>query len=149
MARRRKRQRLVIDTMAVVRGARALRQKPPAPDTPELLLILSWMEDESAFDWLFSETILEEYREVLRRLKVPRHAVGRFINLLREAGILVEVKERGEYSPDPKDDPFYHCAIEGDADYIVTDNTRDFPPIKGRKRPTVVSPAEAVQRLSL
>ena len=149
MARRRKRLRLVIDTMAVIRGARALRQKPPAPNTPELLLILSWIEDEGAFDWLFSETILEEYREVLRRLKVPRNAVGRFINLLREAGVPVEVKERGEYSPDPKDDPFYHCAIEGDGDYIVTDNTRDFPPVKGRKRPAVVSPAEAVRLLSL
>lgn len=149
MARRRKRRRLVIDTMVVIRGARALRQKPPAPNTPELLLVLSWIEDEHAFDWLFSEAILEEYREVLRRLKVPRDAVGRFINLLREAGVLVEVKERGEYSPDPKDDPFYHCAIEGDGDYIVTDNTRDFPPVKGRKRPAVVVPTKAVQLLSL
>jgi predicted nucleic acid-binding protein len=149
MARRRKRQRLVIDTMAVIRGARAFRQKPPAPDTPELLLILSWMEDESAFDWLFSETILEEYREVLRRLKVPRNAVGRFINVLREGGVLVEVKEHGEYSPDPKDDPFYHCAIEGDADYIITDNTHDFPPVKGRRRPAIVSPTEAIRVLSL
>ncbi len=149
MARRRKRLRLVIDTMVVIRGARALRQKPPAPNTPELLLVLSWTEDEHAFDWLFSEAILEEYREVLRRLKVPRDTVGRFINLLREAGVLVEIKERGEYSPDPKDDPFYHCAIEGDGDYIVTDNTRDFPPVKGRKRPAVVVPTKAVQLLSL
>ena len=28
----------------------------------------------------------------------------------------------GEFSPDPKDYPFYHCAIGGDADYIITDN---------------------------
>jgi len=149
MARRRKRLRLVIDTMAAIRGARALRQKPPAPDTPELILILSWIEDERAFEWLFSETILEEYREVLRRLKVPRNAVGRFINLLREAGVLVEVKDRGEYSPDPKDDPFYHCAIDGNADYIVTDNARDFPPVKVRKKPLILSPPEAVRALSL
>jgi hypothetical protein len=54
MVRRGKRLRLVIDAMAVVRGARALRQKPPVPKTPELLLILSWMEDEGVFDWLFS-----------------------------------------------------------------------------------------------
>jgi predicted nucleic acid-binding protein len=149
MVRRRKRLRLVIDTMAVVRGARALRQRPPVPDTPELLLILSWMEDERTFDWLFSETILDEYSEVLRRLKVPRDAVGRFINLLRDGGFLIEVKDRGEYSPDPKDDPFYHCAIDGDVDYIVTVNARDFPPVKGRKRPSVVPPAEVVRLLSL
>ena len=65
MVRRRKRLRLVIDTMAVVRGARALRQRPPVPDTPELILILSWIEDEHAFDWLFSEEILDEYSEGL------------------------------------------------------------------------------------
>jgi putative PIN family toxin of toxin-antitoxin system len=148
MARRRVRLRLVIDTMAVIRGARALRQRPPVPGTPELKIILSWIEDQDAFDWLFSDAILDEYREVLRRLKVPRNAVGRFINLLREAGVLVEVKERAEYSPDPKDDPFYHCAIDGDADYIVTDNTSDFPPVKGRKRPKILTPAEAVRQLS-
>jgi predicted nucleic acid-binding protein len=149
MARRRKRLRLVIDTMAVIRGARAFRQKPPAPDTPELILILSWIEDEHAFEWLFSEAILEEHREVLRHLRVPRNAVGRFINRLHEAGVLVEVRERGEYSPDPKDDPFYHCALDGGADYIVTDNTCDFPPVKGRKKPVVFTPTEAVRTLSL
>jgi len=68
--------------MAVIRGARAFRQRPPVPNTPELRLILGWIEDEELFDWLYSEPILDEYREVLRRLKVPRHAVGRFINLL-------------------------------------------------------------------
>lgn len=149
MARRRRRPRLVIDTMAVIRGARALRQKPPVPTTPELVLILSWVEDEHVFDWLFNEPILEEYREVLRRLKVPRNAVGRFINLLREAGVLIEGEEQGEYSPDPKDDPFYHCAIDGDADYIVTDNVKDFPPARGRKKPVILSPQEAVLVLSL
>lgn len=149
MARRRRRPRLVIDTMAVIRGARALRQKPPVPTTPELILILSWVEDEHVFDWLFNEPILEEYREVLRRLKVPRNAVGRFINLLREAGVLIEGEERGEYSPDPKDDPFYHCAIDGDADYIVTDNVKDFPSVRGRKKPVILSPKEAVRVLSL
>jgi len=135
--------------MAVIRGARALRQKPPVPTTPELLLILSWVEDEHVFDWLFNEPILEEYREVLRRLKVPRNAVGRFINLLREVGVLIEGEERGEYSPDPKDDPFYQCAIDGDADYIVTDNVKDFPPVRGRKKPVILSPQEAVRVLSL
>lgn len=149
MARRKKRLRLVIDTMAVIRGARALRQKLPDADAPELILILSWVEDERVFDWLFSETILQEYSEVLRRLKVPRNAVGRFINLLREAGVLIEGEGRGEYSPDPKDDPFYHYAIDGDADYIVTDNIRDFPPVRGRKKPVILSPKEAIQALSL
>lgn len=143
---RRSRLRLVIDTMVLIRGARALRQKPPQPETPELRIILGWIEEE-LFDWLYTQPILDEYRAVLQRLKVPRSATGRFINLLGEAGTRVEAKGEGSFSPDPKDDPFYHCGIAGSADYIVTDNIRDFPPIKGRKRPRVISPSEAAEIL--
>lgn len=141
MTRRRARARLVIDTMVVIRGARAFRQQPPAPNSAELSLILAWLEND-AFVWLYSEEILDEYSEVLRRLKVPRQAVGRFVNLLRAGGALITPMERAAYSPDPKDDPFYHCALAGDADYIVTDNLRDFPPLAHRKRPQIVTPGE-------
>jgi predicted nucleic acid-binding protein len=148
MARRR-RLRLVIDTMAVVRGARAFRQQPPAPTTAELRLMRGWINDEAWFDWLYSQPILDEYRTILRRLNVPAHAVGRFVNLLRQGGIEVAVRNLGRFSPDPQDDPFYHCAIAGNAVYIVTDNVRDFPPLQHRKRPQIITPAEAVERLSL
>lgn len=144
---RRPRPRLVIDTMVVIRGARALRQKPAEPETPELQIIHGWVEEEGLFVWLYSQPILDEYRAVLQRLKVPRSAIGRFINLLIEGGIRIEAKEAGSFSPDPKDDPFYHCGIAGRADFIITDNIRDFPPIKGRKRPRIVTPSEATQIL--
>jgi len=148
MARRRH-WRVVLDTMVVIRGARAFRQTLPESTTAEFRLILSWIEDDEAFDWLYSSPILEEYRTVLRRLKVPAHAVGRLINLLRQVGTEVAVRDLGRFSPDPDDDPFYHCAIAGHADYIVTDNTADFPPLQGRSRPQIITPAEAVSRLRL
>jgi predicted nucleic acid-binding protein len=148
MARRR-RLRLVIDTMAVIRGARAFRQQPPAPTTAELRLMRGWIDNEVLFDWLYSQPILDEYRTILRRLNVPAHAAGRFVNLLRQGGMEVEVRDLGRFSPDPQDDPFYHCAIAGDAAYIVTDNVSDFPPLQHRKRPQIITPAEAVERLGL
>jgi predicted nucleic acid-binding protein len=148
MARHR-RLRLVIDTMAVIRGARAFRQQPPEPTTVELRLILGWIEDDALFDWLYSQPILDEYRTILRRLKVPTHAAGRFINLLRQVGLRVDRQLFGRFSPDPQDDPFYHCAIAGNADYIVTDNVGDFPPLQGRKKPQIITPAEAVARLGI
>ncbi len=146
MARRR-RGRWVIDTMVVIRGARAFRQHPPAPATPELRLLLGWVDDETLFDWLYSPPILEEYRTILRRLKVPAHAAGRFLNLLGPVGIAVPVRDLGAFSPDPQDDPFYHCAIAGQAEAIVTDNVRDFPPLPSRPRPQILTPAAAVVRL--
>jgi predicted nucleic acid-binding protein len=146
---RRRRLRLVIDTMAIIRGARAFRQRPPAPTTVELRLMLGWIDDEGSFDWLYSQPILDEYRTILRRLNVPARAAGRFVNLLRHAGIEVEVRDFGRFSPDPWDDPFYHCAIAGNAAYIVTDNVNDFPPLQHRKSPRIITPAEAVERLGL
>jgi predicted nucleic acid-binding protein len=143
MARRR-RLRWVIDTMVVIRGARAFRQQPPVPTTPELRLLLVWVDDAALFDWLFSPPILEENRAVLRRLKVQVHAVGRFLKLLRQAGIELEARDLGSFSPDPDDDPFYHCAIGGHADTIVTDNVADFPPVPCRKRPAILTPTAAV-----
>jgi predicted nucleic acid-binding protein len=139
--------RWVIDTMVVIRGARAFRQQLPVPTTPELRLLLGWTDDATQFDWLFSPPILEEYRAVLRRLKVPVHAVGRFLNLLRQAGIEVGACNLGSFSPDPDDDPFYHCAIAGHADAIVTDNVADFPPVPGRTRPAILTPTAAVAQL--
>ena len=149
MARRRRLGRVVIDTSVAVRAARAFRQQPPAPNTPELRLVLTWRDEPEVFTWLYSQEILAEYREILRRLKVPRHAAGRLINLLAHAGEEVTELSGGEFSPDPKDDPFYHCALGGDADYIITDNVRDFPPVPGRKRPRILTPKEAVELLAL
>ncbi len=75
---------------------------------------------------------------------MPGHAVGRFLNLLRQAGIVVEPRDLGSFSPDPDDDPFYHSAVAGHADAIATDNVTDFPLVPGRKRPAILTPAAAV-----
>jgi predicted nucleic acid-binding protein len=149
MARRRRLGRVVVDTSVVIRAARAFRQQPPKPNTPELRIVLTWRDDPEVFTWLYIQEILTEYREILRRLKVPRNAAGRFINLLGQGGEEITDPATGEFSPDPKDDPFYHCAIGGDADYIITDNVRDSPPVRKRKRPRIITPASAVAKLSL
>ena len=147
MVRRRTLGRVVIDTSVVVRAARAFRQQPPEPNSSELRLVLAWRDDPEIFIWIYSQEILTEYREILRRLKVSRNAVGRFIHLLGEGGEEITEPVTGEFSPDPKDDPFYHCAIGGIADYIITDNVRDFPPVRNRKRPRIITPSAAVALL--
>ena len=70
--KKRRRMRLVIDTMVVVRGIRAVRQNPPPANFPERAILDLWVNDEDCFDWIFSQEILEEYREVLERLKEGR-----------------------------------------------------------------------------
>ena len=86
MARHRRLGRVVVDTFILIRAARAFRQQPPEPNTPELRLVLTWHDDPEVFTWLYTQEILTEYREILRRLEVPRNAAGRFINLLGQVG---------------------------------------------------------------
>jgi putative PIN family toxin of toxin-antitoxin system len=102
-------------------------------------LLKRWVSDNT-FTWLISEQILDEYKEVLARQKVRRELIGRIINLLREEASLVLVKRTETVSPDPGDDPICACAEEGDADFIVTLNPRDFPQRKLKAR--VIAPSD-------
>ena len=83
---------------------------------------------------------MDEYKEVLRRLRVRPHVIGRVVNLIRERAEEVKVRTSPEISPDPGDDPFCLCAEQGKADFIVTLNPRDFP--QDQLTANVVSPNE-------
>jgi predicted nucleic acid-binding protein len=77
--------------------------------------------------WLVSEEILNEYRQILKRLGVRRSVIGNIVNLLREEAEFVETPSTLAVSPDPADDPFCACAEAGSASFIVTLNPKDFP----------------------
>jgi len=83
--------------------------------------------ERATFTWLLSEDILSEYKAVLQRMSVRRETIGSLINLLREDAETLSPRLRRGYSPDPGDDVFCACAEEGNADFIVTLNPRDFP----------------------
>lgn len=70
---------------------------------------------------------MDEYKEVLKRLRVRSNLIGRVVNLIRERAEAVKVSASVEISPDPKDDSFCRCAEQGKADFIVTLNPKDFP----------------------
>jgi putative PIN family toxin of toxin-antitoxin system len=90
--------------------------------------------------WLVTEDILEEYKEVLKRLRVRPNLIGKIINLIRERTEEVKVHASAQISPDPKDDAFCLCAESGKADFVITLNPKDFP--QARLKATVLSPSE-------
>jgi hypothetical protein len=49
---------------------------------------------------------VDEYKEVLNRLPVPPHLIGRVVNLIRERAKEAKARASIEISPDPGDDPF-------------------------------------------
>jgi predicted nucleic acid-binding protein len=109
------------------------------PETDSGKLLLKWIE-EGHFQWLYTEDILDEYKEVLKRCNVRAATIGMFINLLREEGVQVSISQTASISPDPDDDPICACAEKGDAAFIVTLNPRDFPQSKIRAK--IIAPLQ-------
>ena len=67
---------------------------------------------------------LEEFRRAARYPRLgpylPRGAVGRVVNELRKAEVLLERLRRAGDAPDPGDDYLLAMAIAAGADYLVT-----------------------------
>jgi predicted nucleic acid-binding protein len=129
----------------LVAGISAFRRQPPNPDNRSARLIRAWVE-RATFTWLVSDDILEEYRDVLRRVRVRRATIGRVLNLLSEAAEVVPGGPHRGLSPDPDDEQFCVCAEDGDADFIVTLNPTDFP--KHRLKAKVIAPGDSIPGLT-
>ena len=104
-------------------------------------MLHNWAERNN-FNWLITEDILDEYKDVLKRLRVRPNVIGKVINLIRERAEEVNVHASVQISPDPKDDAFCLCAESGKADFVVTLNTRDFPQVRLRSK--IVHPTELI-----
>ena len=134
---KKRRPRGVVDTSVLVAGISGFRKPYVRGKNPSADLLHRWAE-KSDFVWLVTEDILDEYKEVLKRLGVRSNLIGSVINLIRERAEQVSVHASFEISPDPKDDPFCICSEEGSADFIVTLNPKDFP--QARLRARVMAP---------
>lgn len=123
---RKRKPRAVVDTSVLVAGISGFREPFVSGRNPSADVLYRWVEKNN-FVWLVTEDILDEYKEVLKRLRVRPSLIGKVINLIRERAEVVKVRSSAEISPDPKDDPFCLCSEQGNADFIVTLNPKDFP----------------------
>jgi len=131
--------RVVVDTNVLVAGVSGFRE-PFAPGrNPSSDMLHEWA-GRNNFVWLITEDILDEYKEVLKRLEVRPNRIGTLINLIRERAERVKARSSAAISPDPKDDAFCLCAESGNADFIVTLNPKDFP--ESRLKSKVLLPIE-------
>ena len=131
--------RVVVDTSVVISGISAFKSSFEPGRNPSADTLREWIEN-GKFVWLATPEILEEYKEVAKRLNVRPSIAGRLVNLLREEAEEVTVRKSVEISPDPGDNCFCACAGEGRADFLVTLNPKDFP--QGKLTAKVVSPAQ-------
>jgi predicted nucleic acid-binding protein len=122
-----------------VAGVTGFREPFVPGRNPSADILHEWVWRNN-FVWLITEDILDEYKQVLKRLEVRPDRIGTLINLVRERAEVVKVRSLPEISPDPGDDAFCLCAESGNAHFIVTLNPKDFP--QARLKAKVIPPTE-------
>ena len=87
---------------------------------------------------LFSDEIMKEYQEVLRRRKFgfSDDIVLALLSVIEKYGEKITPESSGEILPDMKDLPFYEVVLDKREDeaYLVTGNMKHFP-----KKPFIVT----------
>ncbi|MCE9525444.1 MAG: putative toxin-antitoxin system toxin component, PIN family [Planctomycetales bacterium] len=146
MAPRKQRIAVVLDTNVLVSFYLGRKR-----DSAAARIIRLWRENR-ALQLVVSEGVVDEYAEVLRRLKVNESLIVRFIERLesRETVTWVNLGPRVEASRDPDDNVFLSTAKSGRAAYVVS-NDRDLLDIphqeRRRWRFSIVSPKQFLTEL--
>lgn len=90
---------------------------------------------------VFSDDILAEYNEVLRKKKFnfSEDVVRTLLDTITSIGESITPSPSGEDLPDLKDLPFYEVVLEKEADnaYLITGNIKHFP-----DKPNIVTARE-------
>ena len=107
--------RAVLDTNVVVGGHISSHGRPA-----EVLDAFY----QRRFVWVTSELLIREVADVLRRPEILRQEeAADFVNLLwLDTDIVPGLYRTNGASADPRDDPFLACAIEGNADVLVSED---------------------------
>lgn len=132
---------VVIDTNVLVSSL--ITRNSSAP-TVQIIRFLA----ESRIIPVYSEEIIIEYAEVLRRPKfnLPEVLVNAIINDIASHGIKVtDIVDIPDEMPDPKDTVFYAVAksLHSEETFLVTGNTKHFP-----AESQVVTPLQLVSMIN-
>lgn len=113
-----KKPRAVLDTNILIAGSLSPKGKASS-------LIERWIEGD--FQLVISPSILAEYYDVATRERIKKHfgptegKIKKFLNLLMQASLMTQDQYNVEWlETDPSDNKFLACALEANADYIVS-----------------------------
>lgn len=112
--------RVVVDTNVVVSAALVRHGNPAA------ILNLVFSRDIVP---CVSNAVLAEYEEVLSRprIRVDQDRSKEIRDAIYQVAIVVEPQVSLRVCSDRDDDMFMECAVESQADFLITGNIRDFP----------------------
>jgi putative PIN family toxin of toxin-antitoxin system len=133
--------KVVLDTNVIV-SAFLKPESNPA-------LILSFFS-EGYLTVCLSEEILLEYSEVLKReklRKLDQVSINKFLSMMGKKALTVKPRVSvNTVALDPADNKLLECALESEADYLITGNTRHFP-FKKIQETQIISPRDFIDLL--
>jgi putative PIN family toxin of toxin-antitoxin system len=130
--------KVVIDTNILLSAA--WRDKKPEA-------VVLWIATHPDWDWMVSEEILSEYREVLRREKfnIASEKLQRWERIITKLTTLIDVSLEVDFPRDQKDAKFLACALISAADYFITGD-RDFSEAKTLTKTKIMSVSEFLEK---
>jgi len=110
--------RVVVDTNVLISAI--LKDKDPEA-------VLLYVIESPDIEWIASQFILSEYKEVLRRKKfgLSEELVGKWAAMIDLLTTVIEIDASIDFPRDRKDAKFLECAIAGNAQFFITGD-RDF-----------------------
>ncbi|MDO8752512.1 MAG: putative toxin-antitoxin system toxin component, PIN family [Anaerolineales bacterium] len=123
--------KVVIDTNVVLSAA--WRDKKPEA-------VVLWIMVQDDWEWVVSDEILAEYRDVLRREKfsIAAEKLERWERIITKLTNRIDVDIDFEFPRDPNDAKFLACALAAKADYFITGD-KDFSELKKAMNTTILS----------
>jgi uncharacterized protein len=108
--------KVIIDTNVLVSAI--LRDRDPE-------LVIQFVVDHPEFEWVASQDILTEYKEVLsrRKFRLTQEVKDSWFDLLDAVLTLVDIDISVDFPVDPDDAMILACAISASADFIITGDT--------------------------
>ncbi|MBE9191931.1 putative toxin-antitoxin system toxin component, PIN family [Gloeocapsopsis crepidinum LEGE 06123] len=108
----------MIVVTAIVLVSAILRDRDPEP-------VIQFIVDCAEFEWIISQEILIEYKEVLsrRKFRLTQEVKEQWFKLLDTFPICVEVDISIDFPIDPNNAKFLNCAIASNADFLIAGDT--------------------------
>jgi putative PIN family toxin of toxin-antitoxin system len=105
--------------------------------------IIMWIISQPFIEWIASDKIVEEYKNVLQRKKfnLPLEIIQDWFDLFDEKLILVASKTIVDFPRDMKDAKFLECALESHADIFITGDS-DFSDAQALVSTQIMSASE-------
>lgn len=111
--------------------------------------ILFHLTEPGLLKLLISDEILAKYEGVLKRKKfnLDKSKIIYALTLIENISIKTTPKEKLNITDDKDDNKFFECAIEGNADFLISGDIKHVQKIKKYKGIKVISPAEFINIL--